>query len=883
MSAPSEVALATPRAWRAPLLRHGPHVLGACLLVVALWVLHTELFNFHYQDLDAEISAVGWWRIGLAIACTALSFVALAGYEFFALRFAGRSASLARTTLASFVAQSIAHSTGLGPLVGTGLRFQIYARSGLDLVDVAKVQAFFSATFGLGMTALAGIVLLVEPQQLSIATRIPDGLLRALGGLLLLLVACYLVWGGARGRPLRLLGHEIVLPSAKVTAIQIALAFLDIGAAAAALWFLIPPGLQLGYLETLGIFVAAVLLGVISHVPGGLGVFEFGVVLLARPEEGQTIPLLGALVMFRAVYYFLPLIVGAACLACLEFARQRSRLAGAARALAALGPLVPMAAAALAVLAGAVLLFSGATPAVEDRLALLGDYLPAALIDLAHFLASLVGTVLLLLARPLARRLSGAWLVAIPLLAGGILVSLLKGLDWEEALLLAAILLILLPCRREFYRSTRLLDERLSPGWWICALAILASSIWLVFFAYQHVAYHHTLWWKLQINADAPRSLRAAAGAVVLVALAALHHLLRPAAREPEVPDAQELARARAIVDANPASSARLALTGDKSLLFNQAGTAFIMYAVSGRSWIAMGEPIGPEGAWPELLWMFHDQADRQGARTVFYEIGAEQLPAFLDLGLRLIKLGERARVPLERFDLKGRRRTDLRTAINKAARQGWTFSVLEPNELGQFLPELREVSDSWLQRHEAREKRFSLGFFSEPYLTTGPMAVVRQGERIIAFANLWPGADRHECSIDLMRFAGDTPGIMDFLFASVMLWAKDQGYAWFDLGMAPLSGLPDHRLASLWSGFGRLLVRHGSQFYNFRGLRAFKEKFDPIWEPAYLAYPDGTLPRVLADVVGLVGGGWTGLLTRQGKQSTRAAGDHQAPAGEVT
>ena len=106
------------------------------------------------------------------------------------------------------------------------------------------------------------------------------------------------------------------------------------------------------------------------------------------------------------------------------------------------------------------------------------------------------------------------------------------------------------------------------------------------------------------------------------------------------------------------------------------------------------------------------------------------------------------------------------------------------------------------------------------------------------------------------MRYRGDAPaGVMDLLFIGLMQHAKEQGYRWFNLGMAPLAGLPQHRLASLWSRAGGLFFRHADRFYNFEGLRLFKSKFKPEWRSKYLAYPGGlSLAKVLIDVVALIG-----------------------------
>jgi phosphatidylglycerol lysyltransferase len=289
------------------------------------------------------------------------------------------------------------------------------------------------------------------------------------------------------------------------------------------------------------------------------------------------------------------------------------------------------------------------------------------------------------------------------------------------------------------------------------------------------------------------------------------------------------------------------------------------MFGVSGRTWVAMGDPIGPPEQQEALAWRFRELADRHGARAVFYEVSDQALPIYLDLGLDLRKLGEAGRVPLPGFSLEGKRRSDLRQARNRMGRDGCRFELLAPAEVAPLLDELQAVSDDWLRAKNAREKRFSLGFFDRDYLRRLPLAVVRRGDSVIGFANVWPSEARQECSIDLMRYRADAPkGVMDFLFAELMLWARDQGYQWFSMGMAPLSGFEHHRLAPLWNRLGALLFRHGEHFYNFQGLREFKDKFDPEWEPRYLAAPGGLVtPLVLTRIASLVSGGVSGVVTR--------------------
>jgi phosphatidylglycerol lysyltransferase len=304
---------------------------------------------------------------------------------------------------------------------------------------------------------------------------------------------------------------------------------------------------------------------------------------------------------------------------------------------------------------------------------------------------------------------------------------------------------------------------------------------------------------------------------------------------------------------------------GDKSLLFSESGRSFLMYGVSGRSWVALGDPVGPAGEHPELVWRFRELADRQGGWTVFYQVTTAHLPLYLDLGLNLLKLGEEAVVVLDGFTLEGGRRRGLRRTSSQMERAGVAFEVLPIPAVPSVLGELREISDAWLASKATREKGFSLGRFDPAYLRHFPVAVLQHGGRIVAFANLWLGAGHSEVSVDLMRFRPEAPhGAMEYLFTRLLLWAREAGYRSFVLGMAPLSGLERRPLAPLWTRVGGLLYEHGEHFYNFQGLRAYKEKFDPEWHPRYLACPGGlALPRVISNVVALVSGGLRGVVVR--------------------
>ena len=243
-----------------------------------------------------------------------------------------------------------------------------------------------------------------------------------------------------------------------------------------------------------------------------------------------------------------------------------------------------------------MLLASGAAPALAERMQALADVVPLGVIELSHFLASIAGLLLLLIAWGLRRRLDGAYLATLAILAAGIVFSLLRGLHIEQAAILALTLLALAPCRRAFYRKTALLTERFSAGWLLAVAAVLLGTLWLGFFSYRHVDYSRDLWWHFVAEEGAPRFLRAAVGTVTLFLIVGAGQLLRASRRPAPALTFDDVARARDIIAANPDApiTANLALLGDKHFVFSASGGSFIMFGVHGGSWIAMGEPIGP-------------------------------------------------------------------------------------------------------------------------------------------------------------------------------------------------------------------------------------------------------------------------------------------------
>jgi phosphatidylglycerol lysyltransferase len=551
---------------------------GVVIFALALYALRREFASYNVRQVRSAVRYLDPIFLVRATLFAVGAYAVLIGYDILALRYIKNDLRTPRVAFISFIAFSFSNALGFPVLLGGGLRYRLYNAAGLSSADIALTVAFNTVTFWLGVFAVGGGALLFAPSGAVPLMGVPFVALRPVGALMILAVAGYVIACAFYRQPIRLFGWEFVPPSARIALVQVAIACVDWALVAAVLWAAIPlPPAQLTFGLVLGAFTLAQVAALVSHVPGGLGVFEITFIALLR-DYAEPTGLLSAIIVFRIIYYLLPLGLALVLLAANELSRGKSRVARVARVASGW---VPVAAPALfsltTFIGGMILLFSGATPELRLRMRFVGELVPLAVIESSHFVASLSGAALLVLAYGLGRRLDAAYYLTIIALPVGIVASLLKGWDYEEAFALAVILLTLIPARRHFYRRASFTAEFLSTPWLLMTGTVLLMSGWLGFFAYKNVAYSNELWWQFALRGDLPRFFRSMVGVSVGLALLALHRLLRPVSIKTEVPDAPTLDLVETIVRASPDTLSYLALLGDKSLLFSDDRTAFVM------------------------------------------------------------------------------------------------------------------------------------------------------------------------------------------------------------------------------------------------------------------------------------------------------------------
>ncbi len=808
--------------------------------------------RFTYHAVIHALIRIGPTRITEALLAAALSYVGLIGRDALALRYLGLRPPRSIVWLSAFIGSAMGNALGFGTLTGGAVRYRILGAAGARKGQVARLMLLTGAAFILGLVLFGGLSVLLTAPMLHRAARLPVVLLRGSGALAVAVALGIIAFHGRVRTGWRWGRVALDLPDRRFLIGQLGFIAVDLLGAGLCLWAVLP-AIGTGFPTFMAVYIAALLLGVIGHTPGGIGVFD-ALIIYTLGHGAPAGAVVAALLVYRSVYFVLPLLVSTALLAGFETRGIAARLAPKAAEALARGPqLLPMFLAVITFVIGMSLVISGAVPAFTHRLELLAQIVPLWLVEGSNMAASLVGVLLLFVARGLFFRLDAAWWLALGLAAVGLFVSLARGLAFVEAGVLLFLIVVLISSRARFNRPASLFERPLSAEMLVAVALVLGVAFWIFLFAFRHVPYSRELWWQFEFDDKASRSLRGTVAAALLAAGIGLWQMLRLGPGRAARPTPDDLLAAERIARCQPRSDAMLAMMGDKSFLFSDSGRTFLMYAKRGRNWVALHDPVGPREEWPALISAFIALAHAHAGRAAFYQVRSDALPFYLETGLRLMKLGEEALISLGDFSLLGAQMAHLRYALKRGTRDGLATELLTTP--AEAFPMLRAISDAWLTQRRATEKGFSVAAFDEAYLARQSVMLVRQHERPVAFVTFMTTDLRTEATVGVMRHVADTsPYAMEFVFTQLALHLRAAGYERLSLGMAPLSGLAVGRRNSFWYRIGYLLWRHGNRVYSFRGLRGFKSKFLPVWEPRYLATTGLLGPaRTLAAVVAAV------------------------------
>ena len=509
--------------WR----RFLPYVGGIAALLVfsaALVILHSHAQAYRPSEVRRALRTLQAWQPFAALGLVAASYLLLTLYDVLALRHIGRTLPYRRVALASFTGYAFSHTLGFGSFIGPSVRYRIYTPMGLTAGEVAETAAFVIVTFMTGVVAVFPLVALLDPSSLeTLGISRPAGI--TIGTMGLLLMAGYVGLGWWIERPIRLFGYGLHLPRPWTAVAQIALSITDLSLVAAVLYACLPHASAVAYPHVLAVYVLAFVAGLISHVPGGLGVFD-AVVLVGLSARLPADQILAGLLAFRVMYQLIPLVGAGVLFGAVEALAARRRFAQAVESINIwVGAIGPTVLAGCTFTGGVVLLFSNAMPVSDARLRLVETVLPLSVLETSHFMGSIDGVLLLLFAYGLQQRLRWAWGLSAVLLCAGAVSLMLKGFAWEEAIALVLLLLALLPARREFHLWSSPPSQRYASGWFVAIAVVLTTAAGLGLFSYKQL--DDAEWWRFTLHDNASRFLRASIAVAIVALGAAASCLLR--------------------------------------------------------------------------------------------------------------------------------------------------------------------------------------------------------------------------------------------------------------------------------------------------------------------------------------------------------------------
>jgi phosphatidylglycerol lysyltransferase len=621
-------------AWRR-WLRHLPPLVGVVLLLVAVYVVQKEFRHLKLEDIEAALRRIPRDWLGLGFAIAVCAYLVLTLYDLLGSIYAQHLLPYRRIAFASFCAYALSHNLGFSALSGAAVRFRLYAGWGLAPLQIGKLVAFCSLTFGFGGLVIGGAALLLEPRALPfIGAALPLWLLHLLGLALWGAVATYLVVA-AHGRDICVFGHVLRLPGLRMAVLQVMLATTDVCVTSSIFYALLPHGHGLTFFRFLAIYVMSYSAGVAASLPGGIGVFDT-VMLLGLSAYMPAARVVGGLLIFRLYYYIIPLFLAGSLFAGHELLlRGRVLLRGAAAGRPAVRRNEPdfaiAAATGVVALCGMMLLAIGII-APDPDVSWIDPGYADSLATAGHFIPSLIGAALMVFAIGLSQRVTLAWGGTLVLLILGAAMTAAQGRLWwiPGILLLAA--LMLAPYRGSFHRHARLLSGRMQSANAIPLFALIGCLLALAVFE-RHVRFvSYNSWWKIVVSPVVPNSVRLAVGLSVLVGLIAIWRLLLPG-RAVAAAWTLEARLRYAALGASPPSRA-------DGIIWGEAGRAALPFRRIGRVLLGLGDPAGPVADRASAVWRLRDLAQKEGRDPAVYRVGTELLEVYGALGLAALPLG---------------------------------------------------------------------------------------------------------------------------------------------------------------------------------------------------------------------------------------------------
>lgn len=826
---------------------------GLIVFIAALTLLHNELKNLSYGDIINTLKAIPSGRIFLALCLALTYYLLLGGYDIVAFKYIDAKVPLKPKDIlfTCFVSNVLGNNTGYSMLFGGSIRYRLYSFHNVSMIDVTKVLFFSSATIWLGLLAIGCIFFTFTPVSLEGITRFGFST-RPIGIVFLIILASYILLSVFRSEPVKFFKWKISFPGIKIVTAQILLATGDWIVASLTLYTLMPAG-EIPYFILIKVFLVSQLLGIISQVPGGMGVFETAIVFLL-PQAAENPAVMGGLLAYRAVFYFFPLSIALFMLASYEIVRVSKKFDEKMRIFGkSVSSVIVQILGASTFFAGMIAMFSTSTPYNIAKLRDILNYIPMWLLDLSHFLLSTTAAALLFLSRGLQLRIKNSYIWTCFLMGFTIIFLILTAQPVFVLTGFTILFVALLFSKKYYYREVPLVDTVFSPWWFSAVGGVFVISVWIGFFVNRQDIFswiHLEVFFENMFSPnDAARFLRATFGVGAVLIIVAVEQLIRNFFRKPVVFDMRDINN---IVNASDYSYAFNALSGDKKFIVSKDKDAFIMYAPVRDSWIALGDPVGGFKGKSELLWKFKEITDNEAVKPAFIGIDHRNIQIYDDIGLDVFNIGQEAKVPLRTLPRAGESAEYFERLCREAQSQGYEYEVIPPERFAQNQEVYERINKEWIKNSNYIQRNFIPGKYEERYMKEMNFGVLKKDGVICAFSVIAASKSGYEASSGVVRHLGCSGNIFEYLIYQNMLWAKANGYKWFDLG---LTYMPDtDNDSDIMKRFSKMFMFAEHFNYDIGRLKEFKNKFSPLWHDKYIAvHPDKYIIMFIRNFTALI------------------------------
>ncbi|MCH4984668.1 bifunctional lysylphosphatidylglycerol flippase/synthetase MprF [Macrococcoides goetzii] len=803
------------------------------LFVFIFYKLIGELSSIDYKATYIAFKSLQSYELAGLIISGFLAVMLLSLYDFVLAKNLNLSIPKKKLLNTSFIANALNAVIGFGGIIGAGLRLLVYRNYADDERTLVKAISLLLISMISGMSILSLGIIFNLFNNTHAFDHYPWYNIALI--ITALFLPVFLVYTFIK--PVnqdKLLGLKFTLVSA-----------LEWIAASGVMYLIFKCiGNPVPFAVVIGIFVVAALAGLISLVPGGFGAFDLMILVGFKAIGITEEQVLLALLIYRVVYYFVPFLLALA-LSTFEYRGvARKQFEDRFEDHKYVGPAIETSNLFLSILRDVIVklpaIALGVIVGITGLLLFLSNGLVIieAIYDVKHntylFLAALYGVAALILiinAKGImhdTRRSHVMSMVAVSILL--IVVYLTYG-NFLIYIWLFIVLILLFIGNRNVSSIRRPITLKRAGLTILSSIVLLSINGWLLSLQLEGLIRTE--------NIDFDSNLLKYYFLLLIVLFAGVTYTLsylfnkKFKTKVDMQMSTEEIDKIIQSYGGNFVS--HLAFTGDKLFFTNDERDAFVMFQFKNDSIIVLGDPIGNKASFQCLLTQFYDKTEYYGYDVAFYQVQPHLLPMYHDFGNIFFKLGEEAVIPLEDFTISGKKKRAFRATVNKFETEGYRYEVLEPPFDDCLIAQLQEVSNEWLNGRN--EMNFSVGQFNPDYLNKAPIGVIRNDAEIIGFVSFMPTHYNHSFSVDMIRWKDNELQMMDGLYLNTMLLMKEKGYHSFNMGMAPLSNVGSHKHAFYRERLAGKIFDSISRLYSFKGLRKYKEKFNPDWQSRYLVY----------------------------------------------